>query len=120
MAAEAAGLLWDALNAAQAIQRFVAGKSFDDYRADAMLSAAVERKLEIVGEALNQLRRLAPDAGARIRALPSAIGMRNVLIHAYASVDHRLVWDVATVHLADLIGDLNSWLHELDRDADAG
>lgn len=67
-----------------------------------MLSAAVERKLEIVGEALNQLRKQDPLTAAQIPELSAAVGLRNVLIHAYASVNHRLVWDVATAHLTTL------------------
>ncbi|MCP2165501.1 HepT-like ribonuclease domain-containing protein [Goodfellowiella coeruleoviolacea] len=50
--------LWDALRAAELISRFSAGKSFTDYEADAMLRSAVERQFEIIGEALNQLRKV--------------------------------------------------------------
>ena len=42
---------YDALIAARAIQTFIAGKTFDDYLDDDLLSAGVERKFEIIGEA---------------------------------------------------------------------
>ena len=61
MAPEAAALLWDARAAALEACGFVQGRNFSDYLTNPMLSAAVERKLEIVGEALNQLRKV--DAG---------------------------------------------------------
>lgn len=48
---EAAKLLWDARGAAERIARFTADRGFDDYLADDMLRAAVERQFEIVGEA---------------------------------------------------------------------
>ncbi|MFG6467091.1 DUF86 domain-containing protein [Roseateles sp. BYS87W] len=47
--------LWDALTASEAIQGFVAGRDAAQYAADEMLHSAVERKFEIIGEALGQL-----------------------------------------------------------------
>lgn len=45
---------WDALNAGELIDEFVEGKIFENYSSDSMLKAAVERELEIVGEALSR------------------------------------------------------------------
>jgi uncharacterized protein with HEPN domain len=42
--------LWDAQQAAERIARFTAGRSLNDYLADEMLRAAVERQFEIIGE----------------------------------------------------------------------
>ena len=57
--------LFDAVQAAQRVQRFIHGRSYEDYLADELLRAGVERQFEIIGEALSQLRRqnpeLAPD-----------------------------------------------------------
>lgn len=58
MRPEVVALLWDAHAAATAGVAFVAGRTFAEYLADPMLSAAVERKLEIVGEAFGRLRKL--------------------------------------------------------------
>jgi uncharacterized protein with HEPN domain len=44
-------------------------------------------------------------------ALPKAIGLRNILIHAYASIDHRIVWGVAQNELATLISQLDVLLN---------
>jgi uncharacterized protein with HEPN domain len=54
-------LLEDIRQAAEAISRYTRGKSLDDYLADDQLQASVERKFEIVGEALNRLSHLDPD-----------------------------------------------------------
>lgn len=102
MSPEAAKYLWDAEQAAARIERFAAGRSFDEYLGDELLRSAVERQLEIVGEALNQLRKSAPGAAAQIPDLPRAVALRNVLIHAYATVDDRLVWGVVEQHLPAL------------------
>ena len=88
----AAKYLWDAQQAAERIARFTAGRSFDDYLADEMLSAAVERQFEIIGEAFVCLRRIAPDIAAAIPDLSQIIGFRNVLVHAYGDVDSIEVW----------------------------
>lgn len=47
--------LWDVREAAQAITSFTAGMDAAAYAADAMVQAAVERKFEVIGEALSQL-----------------------------------------------------------------
>ncbi|HEY4079526.1 MAG TPA: HepT-like ribonuclease domain-containing protein [Burkholderiaceae bacterium] len=52
------------------VRRFVQGKSFDDHLSDEVLRSAVERQLEIVGEALNQLRRADPATAALVPNLP--------------------------------------------------
>lgn len=102
MAPEQAKFLWDASQAAQAAQRFIAGKSFDDYVHDDLLRSAVEQQLEILGEALSQFRKLAPSLANTVPDLPRAVALRNILIHAYADVDPRIVWSVVTTQLGGL------------------
>ncbi len=94
--------LWDARSAAEKVGRFTAGRSFNDYLADEMLRAAVERQLEIIGEALAGLRRVEPDLAGKVPDLARIVAFRNILIHGYASVDDRLVWGVVETHLATL------------------
>ena len=102
--------LWDARQAAERIQDFVTGRTFEDYEHDALLSSAVERQFEIIGEALRQLAREDPDTAARIPDLPRIVAFRNVLIHGYASVDPALVWAVVAERLGDLLAILNELL----------
>ena len=52
MRLEAKKYLYDILQAADLLHEFTTGKGFADYEGDAMLRAAVERKFEIIGEAL--------------------------------------------------------------------
>ncbi len=99
---EAAKLLWDAHGAAERISRFTVNRSFDDYLADEMLRAAVERQFEIIGEAFAALRRIDAARAAGIPNLPRIVAFRNVLIHAYATVDPKLVWGVIESHLPEL------------------
>ena len=78
---------------------FVAGKGFDDYTDNAMLRAAVEREFEIIGEALARLARLDEDLVSGISEYRRIIAFRNILIHGYAEIDDRLVWDIVETKL---------------------
>ena len=50
--------------------------------------------MEIVGEALAQLARNDPGTASQFSEYKRIIAFRNVLIHGYAEIDHRIVWDV--------------------------
>ncbi|CAN7252146.1 DUF86 domain-containing protein [Pseudorhodoferax sp. LjRoot39] len=112
MSPDAAKYLWDVEQAAAKTLRFVEAKSFDDYMTDELLRSAVERQLEIVGEALTQLRKADPATAARIPDLSKAVALRNILIHAYATVNDRLVWGVVEQHLRPLLATAGQLLLE--------
>jgi|SRR5690625_1061698 len=105
-------LLWDAHRAAVLVTDFLTGRSWDDYRADPMLRSAVERQIQIVGEALNRVSHLDAEAAALIPDLRRIVAFRNVLVHGYAVVDDAIVWDVATTRIEPLIETLNRLLRE--------
>jgi uncharacterized protein with HEPN domain len=94
MRPEARAYLHDIAQAALLIDRFRQGRSFDDYLSDALLRSGVERQLEIIGEAVNKLSRadLATAAGLTGRA--RIIALRNILIHGYATIDDRVIWNI--------------------------
>ena len=105
--------LWDAKEAALAIQSFTAGLDAAAYAANAMAQAAVERKFEIIGEALNQLVKLNPELAARVPDLPQIVAFRNQLIHGYATVNVGTVWNIAQSALPDVVDALQTLLDEL-------
>lgn len=98
--------LCDVRVAAKQIRTFIADRTFDEYKADAMLSSAVERQFEIIGEALNQLQRRDPDTTACIRSCQQAISFRNILIHGYVEIDAEIVWRVIQDDLPALQDDV--------------
>jgi uncharacterized protein with HEPN domain len=59
-----------------------------------MLRAAVERKLEIIGEAFAKLENAEPAVTEKFPELRKIVGLRNRIIHGYDTVDEELVWDV--------------------------
>jgi uncharacterized protein with HEPN domain len=81
MHVDALKLLWDARHATERVQRFTTGKTFTEYLADEILRSAVERQLEVAGEALAQLRKLDASVAAEIPDLVRIVGFRNILIH---------------------------------------
>lgn len=102
--------LHDVLEAAQAVAGFVAGRTFQDYCADELLRSGVERKFEIMGEALNRISRDDPEVLGRIRDYRDIISFRNILVHGYDSIDDRIVWDTIQTDLAHLIQDVDALL----------
>ena len=112
MALETKKYLYDIRRAAALLGDFTAGKEFADYTHDAMLRAAVEREFEIVGEALTRLARLDEGLAGRISEYRRIIALRNILIHGYADVDDRLVWDLIGTKLPLLRSEVEALLDE--------
>jgi uncharacterized protein with HEPN domain len=94
--------LYDIERAAGQIAGFTAGRQFSDYEREPMLRLAVERAFAIIGEALAQLAKIDAAVAEGISEHKRIIAFRNVLIHAYAEVDDRLVWDIVQRNLAVL------------------
>ena len=112
MLPDSAKLLWDALQAADRLVRFVTGKSLEDYLADELLRSAVERQFEIIGEALSQLRNTDATTADLIPDLRRIVAFRNILAHGYASVNDRTVWGVIEGGLEPLSSALRVLLDE--------
>lgn len=110
MRLEAKKYLYDIQQAAQQIANFTAGKRLEDYLSSPMMQAAVEREFEIIGEALARLIRLDETVAARITDHRRIVAFRNILIHGYADVDDRLVWDVVETKMPILRHEVDSLL----------
>ncbi len=102
--------LYDIREAALAIKAFVAERRFDDYSKDELLRSAVERKFEIIGEALNRIRRENPSLMNRIRDHRDIISFRNILVHGYDSIDDRIAWGIIEEDLDRLLEDISELL----------
>ena len=107
-------LLWQAREASADVEAFVAGVDFETYAASPLVHSAVERKLQIAGEALAQLRKLDPALAARIPSVEKIIGFRNILVHAYAVVEHERVWLIARHAIPSLKAAISDVLRDLD------
>ncbi len=105
--------LADAMAAAQAIQRFLAGRSFAQYAGDEVLRSAVERQFEIAGEALNRALKADSGLAERLPEAPKVIAFRNVLAHDYAVVVDETVYSVATFDIPVLVEQIHALPEEL-------
>lgn len=102
MKLETAKRLHDALTASQEATELCQGVSRQGLKSDRQRQLAVQKLIEIVGEALHQVELTEPEAVKELRDLRNVVDMRNRLIYGYASVDYGVVWDTATKRLPDL------------------
>ena len=112
MPPEIAKLLLDMKHAAQRIERFAQGKTFEDYQQDDLLRSAIERQFEILGEAMMRLNKCAPAVASRISDYRKISGFRNALVHGYDSIDDTISWGVVTTKLAILTMELDQIMAE--------
>jgi len=66
--------------------------SYAQFSQDILLQRAVERDLEIIGEAVRRLLTIQPEI--KISAAKKIIGLRNIISHAYDSVEPELIWAI--------------------------
>ena len=101
--------LWDMLDAALAIADFVRGKTYAEYLSNRMMRGAVERHVEIIGEAARRVSEATRQAHSEIpwRAI---VGQRNVLVHEYDQVLDEAIWGIATRRVPELIAMLRTIL----------
>lgn len=79
------------LESIKLIESYVDGLAYEDYLADTKIRDAVERRFAVVGEALNRLKRDAPDVHAKIDHTAEIAAFRNITIHVYDQLDHTIV-----------------------------
>lgn len=109
--------LEDVIEAIAKIDRYTEGMTFETFAEDDKTVDAVLRNFEVLGEAAKNV----PEG---IRAGYSEVpwaemaGMRDKLIHGYATVDLEIVWTTIETDLPEIHPELRSIVAELDADAD--
>ena len=100
-------LLRDMADYARMAVTAATGKTRQDLDSDPVLAAALERFIEIIGEAAS---RLSDQTRSRLPGVPwlEIIGMRNRLVHGYAAVDRNILWEVVASDLPALLRLLES------------
>lgn len=77
-------------------------KDFFKYKNNVMLKRAVERNLEIIGEAVNRIITRDNSFTDKISNAKAIIGLRNQVIHAYDNISDENIWSILTNHLPKL------------------
>ncbi len=98
--------LTDIRQAGEAILRFAAEITPEQYDGDVLLRSLVERQCEIIGEALRRLERTDPRMFARIHHARRIVDFRNVIAHGYDSLDSTIVSQVVRLYLPALLHDV--------------
>ena len=101
--------VWDMLDAAKEASAFASGVSFDGFLKDRMRQLAIERSIEIVGEASRKVSEPFKAANPEI-AWRQIQAQRHVLAHEYGEIDPARIWRVATAHILVLIDQLEAIL----------
>ena len=84
--------------------------SYKDFIDSEIALTAVERKFEIIGEAVNRLSHETSDIDNHISSYHRIIGLRNVIAHGYDLIDYELLWDVVANYLPNLIEEIDIWI----------
>lgn len=94
-------LLFDILTSINNIESYLGEKKeFDFYSESQMLQHAVERNIEIIGEAVNKLLKAHPEI--RITNSRRIVDARNKIIHGYDEIENVQIWGIVINHLPTL------------------
>lgn len=93
--------LSDIIEAIEEIEDFLpAEKKFEDFQKDIKTKRAVERNVEIIGEAVNRI--LKEKADFPLQNARNIVDTRNRIIHGYDSVSEDILWAIVIRHLPQL------------------
>lgn len=97
-----AGYIWDMLDAAKTIVGFIEGVKPAEYLKDRKLQLAVEREVEIIGEAARRLSDGFKDSHPEI-PWSRMIAQRNVIAHEYGEIKQERMYLLATTRIPELL-----------------
>jgi uncharacterized protein with HEPN domain len=83
---------------------------FGEYKMNIMLKRAVERDLEIIGEATNRILKFDPTFELKITESKSIISLRNQVIHSYDNISDEKIWAILINHLPVLKSEVQNIL----------
>jgi uncharacterized protein with HEPN domain len=83
-------------------------RDFIDYQKDLKTKKAVERNLEIIGEAVSRI--LKADKNFKIKNAKNIIGTRNRIIHSYDNISDELIWTIVSRDLPELKKEIDKFL----------
>ena len=104
--------LVDILVSVSAIDSYLQGKrDFYFYLQNKMVRRSVEREIEIIGEAMNRLLKIQPNVA--ITSATKIVDQRNLIIHAYDSINNEIIWSVVVNHLPLLKSEVEQLLSQV-------
>lgn len=101
--------LEDMLQAALAVKAFVVGRTREDYANNLLFRSAVERQVEIIGEAARRVSQQTKNDNSQVPWAPIQ-AQRHRIVHEYGELNDDLIWKVATIHVPALIDQIRQIL----------
>lgn len=80
-------------------------KKFEVYKQNTILKRAIERNLEIIGEAVNKILKINPEI--KIENAKKIVSLRNQIIHAYDNISEENIWAIILKHIPKLKEEIN-------------
>jgi uncharacterized protein with HEPN domain len=105
--------LWDMLEAARNGVEMIAGRSYEAFAEDHVVKLAMERTMEIIGEAARRVSQSTRDKHPEI-PWTAIIGQRNLVAHEYGRIDHLQLYRTASDDLPRLVVSLRQALQPTD------
>jgi uncharacterized protein with HEPN domain len=107
--------IWDMLEYANKVVEIIAGQSKHNWHNNPTIRLAIERGLEIIGEAA---RHVSETLRAQHPEIPwqDIIGQRNILAHDYGNIDYDLLYETAVQDIPALIAQLQDLLPPAEDD----
>jgi len=101
--------LHDILNSVNEINEYIAdNRTYEHYCNSKILQRAIERNLEIIGEAMNRILKI--DKNISIQNIKEIIDTRNKISHGYDQINHAIIWGIVIKHLPVLKSEVEKLL----------
>jgi len=103
--------LADIKQAIEEINMFLPDQNtYEEFRKDLKTKKAIERNIEIIGEAVNRILKVKPEFP--IKNACKIVATRNRIIHGYDNVSEDIIWSIVVKDLPDLEKEVNRLLEE--------
>ena len=103
--------LYDILRSINEIDEYTAtNRTYEYYCKTKILQRAIERNLEIIGEAMSRILKVEPNFP--IQDAKDIINTRNKIIHDYEHIDHTIIWGIIINYLPALKTEIEKLLSE--------
>jgi uncharacterized protein with HEPN domain len=101
--------LFDINTSIDSIYEYLGDKrDFFAFQSNKLLKRGVERELEIIGEAMNKLTKVAPEM--KFEFARQIVDTRNWIIHSYDKVDDVIIWGIISKYLPQLKDEIKNYL----------
>lgn len=103
--------LYDIKSSIESIYDFLGEeRNFSEYQNNKLLRRGIEREIEIIGEAVNRIIKIAPEIN--IENARQIVDTRNWVIHGYDRVDDVVIWGIISKHLPKLKIEIENFLEK--------